>query len=77
MKTQASIRSGWFAASSRARWAPIEKPTMIARSVRVASITAIASAANSLSAYASGLVGRSERPLPRPSNVMTRQCRAR
>ena len=50
---------------------------MIARSVCVASITAIASAANSLSAYASGSIGRSERPLPRPSNVITRQCRAR
>ncbi len=50
---------------------------MIAREVCVASITASASAANSLSAYASGCAGRSERPLPRPSNRSTWQCRAR
>ena len=50
---------------------------MTARSVPVASITAIASAANSGSAYASGSVGQSERPFPRPSKVTTRQCRAR
>ena len=40
-------------------------------------MTASASAANSSLAVRVGLGGRSERPLPRPSNVSTRQCRAR
>ena len=50
---------------------------MTARSVAVASSTASASSANSRSSYASDTVGRSERPLPRPSNVTTRKWRAR
>ena len=56
---------------------PARATRATARSVPVASITASASAANSSSRYASGSGGRSERPLPRPSNVSTRQCRAR
>jgi hypothetical protein len=65
------------AGQQQASLGAIEKPTMTARGVWVASITARASAAYSGSAYASGSVGRSERPLPRPSKVITRQCRAR
>ena len=78
MKTAPSTRSGCSAARSErraARRARARRAT--ARSVPVASRTASASAANSRSAYASGSCGRSERPLPRPSNVSTRQCRAR
>jgi len=63
------------AARTRERCAPTESETMTARSVAVASITARASAANSASPYP--VSGRSERPLPRPSKVITRQCRAR
>jgi len=37
----------------------------------------MASAANSLGSYASGICGRSDLPLPRPSNVTTRACRDR
>ena len=51
---------------------PHDSATSAARSVPVASITAIASAANSPVLYASAPLGRSERPLPRPSNVTTR-----
>ena len=77
MNTILSTRSGWFAAMSSDRSAPRDSDTNAARSVAVASITAIASAANSSSRYASGSGGRSDRPLPRPSNVTTRQWRAR
>ena len=59
----------------RARCAPTESDTITALSVAVASITARASAANSASWYPAA--GRSERPLPRPSKVSTRQCLAR
>jgi hypothetical protein len=40
-------------------------------------MTASASAANSASTYVAIPRGRSERPLPRPSKVTTRKCRAR
>ena len=67
MKTAPSTRSGWSAASSSPRCAPIEWPTTngLARS-RVASSTASASAANSASAYASA-----------PPAGRTARCRAR
>ena len=52
------------------------RPASRARS-SVASMTASASAANSSVLFASAPAGRSERPLPRPSNVTTRQWRAR
>ena len=73
MKAIPSTRSGCSAARSSDRSAPLDSETSTARSVAVASITASASAANSSSRYASGSVGRSERPLPRPSKVMTRE----
>ena len=57
--------------------APHDSATSVARSVAVASMTASASAANSSVLFASAPAGRSERPLPRPSNVTTRQWRAR
>ena len=77
MKTIRSTRSGCDAARWSDRSAPRDSATIAARSVAVASSTATASAANSSSRYASGSAGRSLRPLPRPSNVTTRQCRAR
>ena len=77
MKTAPSTRSGCSAASSKPRWPPSEKPTITARSVPVASSTASASSANSRSSYAAGSGGRSDLPLPRPSNATTRQWRAR
>ena len=77
MKTIPATRSGWSAPSSSAQAAPSDSATSTARSVPVASMTARASAVNSAERYASGSVGRSERPLPRPSKVSTRQCRAR
>ena len=77
MKTTPSTRSGCSAASRSARWAAADQPTMYALSVPVASSTATASAANSVSLYAAGPVGLSDRPLPRPSKVMTRQWRER
>ena len=76
MKTAPPIRSGCSAARISPRCAPSESETSTARSVSVASITARASAANSRSSYPP-LGGRSERPLPRPSKVTTRQWRAR
>ena len=77
MKTAPATRSGCSAARISPRGVPSEYPTMTARSVAVASSTASASSANSRSSYASDTVGRSERPLPRPSNVTTRCSRAR
>ena len=77
MYTAASTRSGWSAATSVVHTAPHDSATRTARSVRVASITASVSAANSRSRNDSTPRGRSERPLPRPSNVTTRKCRAR
>ena len=77
MNTILATRSGWFAATSNDVPRPATATPTTARSVAVASITASASAANSSSRYASGSGGRSERPLPRPSNVTTRQWRAR
>ena len=77
MKTTPSTRSGWPAASSSERSAPRDSAASTADSVPVASITARASAANSGSAYCSGSGGRSDFPLPRPSNVTTRKRRAR
>ena len=70
-------RDGSRPSSSASVRAHRDSATRTARSVPVASITARASAANSARRYASGSVGRSERPLPRPSKVSTRQCRAR
>ena len=75
--TSPIARSGWSAARLMAYPAPIERPATTARSVPVASSTATASATNSVPAYAAGPGGRSERPLPRPSNVTTRKWRAR
>jgi hypothetical protein len=77
MNTAPSTRSGCAPARSSARCAPSESETRTALSVAVASSTASASAANSRSSYAAASCGRSERPLPRPSNTSTRQCRAR
>ena len=77
MATRPSTRSGWPAASRLPHLAPAERPTSVARSRPVASITASASAVYSASAYADAPTGRSERPLPRPSKVTTRQWRAR
>ena len=77
MKTAPSMRSGCSAASRRPRCPPSEKPTMTALAVCVSSMTARASAANSRRRRPKGCCGRSERPLPRPSNVTTRQWRAR
>jgi hypothetical protein len=77
MNAAADTRSEWSAASISPRWPPIEKPTIAACSTSFASSTASASATNSASAYAAASSGRSDLPLPRPSNVSTRQCRAR
>lgn len=77
MNTAPSTRSGCSAASSIARCAPRESATITAASVPVSSMTARASAANSASAYAPRPFGRSERPLPRGSNVTARKCRAK
>ena len=63
-------------AAGRAGRPSSDRPRRL-RSVSVASRTAIASAAYSASAYASGSSGRSDRPFPRPSKVITRKCRAR
>ena len=77
MNTAPSTRSGWSAASMQ-RALRAEREADDDRAIGpVASMTAIASAANSRSVYAAGSVGRSERPLPRPSKVTTRQWRAR
>ena len=72
MKTIPATRSGWKAPSSSAQNAPADSAISTARPVPVASITARASAANSLVRYASAATGRSEPPLPRPSKVTTR-----
>jgi hypothetical protein len=72
-----STRSGCSAASASALGTPREYPTTVARSVPVASITATASSMKSLLRYEAGPWGRSDRPLPRPSNVTTRKCRAK
>ena len=77
MKTAPATRSGWSPAISRPRCAPRELPTITARSTSFASRTSIASRANSLSAQRSTVGGRSERPLPRGSNVRTRKWRER
>ena len=77
MNAAAATRSGCSAASTTPQSVAHDTPTTTARSVAVASITASVSAANSRIAYASAPGGRSERPLPRPSNVTTRQCRAK
>ncbi len=55
----------------------VHMPTSTARSTPAASITAIVSATNSVSAYASAVCGRSDRPLPRGSMVTTFERRAR
>ena len=57
--------------------APSDRPTTTAHSTPTASITAIASSANSGIVYAAPSGGLSLRPLPRPSNVTTRKCRLR
>ena len=77
MNAAPATRSGCSAASSTPQSDAHDTPTMTARSVAVASRTASASSANSRIEYASAPCGRSERPLPRPSKVTTRQCRAR
>ena len=77
MNAAPATRSGCSAASTTPQSAAHDTPTTTARSVAVASITASVSAANSRIAYASAPCGRSERPFPRPSNVTTRQCRAK
>ena len=72
-----ATRSGCSAATRVPQSTPAESPTRTAAPVPVASITASVSAANSASRYAATPLGRSERPLPRPSNVTTRAWRAR
>ena len=72
-----STRSGWSAATCRAQGVPHDSETRTARSVPVASSTATVSAAYCSLVYAAGPVGRSDSPLPRPSKVTTRKCRAR
>ena len=72
MNARPRTRVGCSAATSSERTAPRDSDTSTALSVPVASITASMSAANSSSRYASGPRGRSEPPLPRPSNVTTR-----
>ncbi len=70
-------RSGCVAATRTAQETPHDSATRTARSTPAASITARASAAYSSSEYAAAPAGRSERPLPLPSNVVTRKCRDR
>ena len=77
MNAAPATRSGCSAASKTPQSAAHETPTTTARSVAVASSTASASSANSRIVYASAPTGLSERPFPRPSNVTTRQWRAR
>jgi hypothetical protein len=77
MRTVPSTRDACSAASSSAQFPPWDRATTTARSVPVASSTANAYATWAAWSYASGASGRSERPLPGPSNVTTRWCRAR
>ena len=56
---------------------PQDKDTRTARSTPAASMTATVSAAYSSFVYAAAPAGRPDLPLPRPSNVTTRKCRAR
>ncbi len=72
METSPMVRSGWSAATWTAHSVPHDRATSTARSVPVASRTASVSAANSWWVYAAAPTGRSDRPVPRPSNVTTR-----
>src|SRR3954469_3741719 len=76
MSTAPVTRSGAVAASRAVITPPRDTPATTARPVPVASITARTSAACSANVYAAGSVGRSARPLPRPSTVTTRYRRA-
>ena len=67
-----STRSGSPDATCTAQDAPHDSVTRTASSVPVASITARMSSAYWRSVYASAPSGRPDRPLPRPSKVMTR-----
>jgi hypothetical protein len=64
-------------AVSKARQALMHSPMSTAWPAPTASITAMVSAANSVSAYACGDCGRSDRPFPRGSMVTTRKVLAR
>ena len=66
----------YSAASRQASTPPIETPQRTARRVSVASITASTSSACCCCVYALGSLGPSDRPVPRPSTVITRYRRA-
>jgi hypothetical protein len=63
----------WSAANHSDRHTPSpHRPISTADSGQVAASTASRSATHASSVWASGVTGRSERPLPRPSKVTTR-----
>ena len=73
--TRPSTRSGASAATSRAVQAELHSPTRTAESTPSSSITASVSATACALPYAAGSAGRSDRPLPRGSMVITRARR--
>jgi len=77
MVTTPRHRSGCQAAVISAVQLLAQIPASTARSTPAASMTAMVSATSSVSAYEAPDRGRSERPLPRGSTVITRYSRAR
>ena len=77
MKTAPTKRSGWFAVRSNPLSALPQWTMRKTRSRPSSSSSASASAAVTSAPYSSGDSGRSERPLPRGSNVRTLKWRER
>lgn len=75
--TKATVRSGYVAAKRTLRLPPSEKPKTAARSDSAASITARTSSIRSSSVGKLDSGTGSERPVPRLSNRIRREKRAR